>query len=152
MQKGLEGTAADGLISFDITLTPVSGRPVLVTATTSNGSGDYATSSEVLTENIDYTAKSQTFTFAPGETTKSFEVTSKKDDLPEPDETFTVTLSSVNNATISTSTATGTIQSDEIPAFEISDGVATEGDSGNVAMTFTVTLSSGATLDESVRL
>ena len=61
-----------------------------------------------------------------------------------------MTLSSVNNATISTPTATGTIQSDETPAFEISDGVATEGDSGNVAMTFTVTLSSGATLDESV--
>ena len=104
----------------------------------------------VATEDIDYTAKSQTFTFAPGQTTKSFEVTSKKDGRPEPDETFTVTLSSPDHATISTSTATGTIQSDEIPAFEISDGTATEGDSGNVAMTFTVTLSSGATQAESV--
>ena len=112
-----------------------------------------ATSSEalgVVTEDIDYTAKSETFTFEPGETTKSFAVTSKKDDRPEPDETFTVTLSTPDHATISTSTATGTIQSDEIPAFEISDGIITEGDSGNVAMTFTVTLSSGAAQAESV--
>ena len=38
--EGMEGTAADGSISFDITLTPVSGRPVMVTATTSTASSD----------------------------------------------------------------------------------------------------------------
>ena len=125
----------------------------MVTVTTSTESGDNATSSEapgVATEDIDYTAKSQTFTFAPGQTRKSFEVTSKKDERPEPDETYTVTLSAPDHATISTSTAKGTIQSDEIPAFQISNGTVTEGDSGNVAMTFTVTLSSGATQTESV--
>ena len=44
--KGLEGTATDGSVSFDITLTPVSGRPVMVTATTSTALSDNATSSE----------------------------------------------------------------------------------------------------------
>ena len=142
--NGLEGTSSDETVSFEVTLAPVSGREVTVIATTSRGASDSATAG------IDYTVKSETLTFAKGETSKTFTVDTKKDDLPEPDETFTVTLSSVNNATISTPTATGTIQSDEIPAFEVSNGVATEGDSGNVAMTFTVTLSSGATQPESV--
>ena len=61
-----------------------------------------------------------------GQTTKTFSKwTTKKDEKIESDETFTVTLSfpedAQNNATISTLTATGTIQSDEIPAFEVLD-------------------------------
>ena len=142
--KGLEGNTTDGLISFEVNLSPISGRQVSVIATTSTETSDNATAG------IDYTVKTETLTFAKGETSKTFTVDTKKDDLPEPDETFTVTLSSENNATISKSSATGTIQSDENPAFEISDGIATEGDSGNVAMSFTVTLSHGATQAESV--
>ena len=136
--SGLEGTDSDGLISFEVRLSAESGREVRVKATTSSGTSDKAIAG------IDYSAKVETVVFAKGETTKTFKVTSKKDDDIESDETFTVTLSSPNNATISTLTATGTIQSDEIPAFEVLDAVATEGDSGNITMTFTVTLSHGA--------
>ena len=127
-----------------MTLSPVSGRLVSVEAKTSVETGDYAI------EDTDYAAKTQTLNFAKGETTKSFTVDTLKDDTIESDETFTVTLSSVSNATISTPTATGTIQSDETPAFEISNGTAREADSGKVEMTFTVTLSSGATQTESI--
>ena len=155
--EGEEGTGVDGSVSFTITLSPVSGRPVMVTATTSTGTNDTATSSEdpeAEVEDFDFTQTSEPFTFEPGETSKTFSVVTKEDEVVESDETFTVTLSfpenTPENATISTATATGTIQSDEIPAFEISDGVATEGDSGNVAMTFTVTLSHGATQTETV--
>ena len=93
-------------------------------------------------------------TFLAGETTKTFSVTTTADSVVESDETFTVTLSfpvnAPENATISTSSVAGTIQSDETPAFEISNGTATESDSGTVEMTFTVTLSHGATQTESV--
>ena len=101
-------------------------------------------------DDIDYTAKTETLIFAIGETSKTFSVDTKKDPDIESDETFTVTLSSASNATISTGSATGTIQSDETPAFEISNSTVREADSGKVEMTFTVTLSSGATQAESV--
>ena len=139
--KRLEGTASDGVIPFTISLSPVSGRPVTVRANTSSEAIDNAT------EGADYTAKSETLTFAPGETTKTFSVITKGDPVIESDEIFTVTLSNQTNATITTTAVKGTIQSDEIPAFEISNGTAVESES---AISFTVTLSSGATQTEMV--
>ena len=84
---GSEGTESDGSISFAVTLSPVSGREVTVIAKTSSGSTDNATAG------IDYTAKVETLTFEKVQTTKTFEVDSKKDEKIESDETFTVTLS-----------------------------------------------------------
>ena len=98
-----------------MTLSPVSGRQVSVEAETSTGSGDNAISSDdtgVEADDIDYTAKTETLIFAIGETTKTFSVDTKKDPDIESDETFTVTLFSASNATISTGSAKGTIQSD----------------------------------------
>ncbi|WP_414521408.1 Calx-beta domain-containing protein, partial [Umezakia ovalisporum] len=54
-----------------------------------------------------------TVTFAVGETTKEITVNVQGDTGFEPNETFTVTLREANNATISTSTATGTIVNDD---------------------------------------
>ena len=121
-------------------------------ATTSSGSGDTAISSDITrdVDKIDYTHKSETLTFAEGEVSKTFSVNTKKDDRVESDETFTVTLASESNATVSSRTVKGTILSDEIPAFEVLNATAEESGTGNVEMTFTVTLSSGATQDESV--
>ena len=151
-EKSLEGTDEDGAVSFTVTLTPVSGRPVTVLAATSSEATDNAT------EGTDYTAKSETLTFAPGEISKTFSVVTKADPIEESDETFTVTLSNLEaspsnpdpppiNATITTTSVKGTIQSDETPAFEISNGTAVENEN---AMSFTVTLSSGATQIETV--
>ena len=89
---------------------------------------------------------------------RTFSVVTKGDPIEESDETFTVTLSNPvvtpsnptpppTNATIATTAVKGTIQSDETPVFEVSNGTAVENES---AMSFTVTLSSGATQTETV--
>jgi hypothetical protein len=62
----------------------------------------------------------------------------------EPNETFTVNLSSPSNATIATGTGTGTIVNDDavsLPALSINNVSQNEGNSGTTAFTFTVTLS-----------
>ena len=59
------------------------------------------------------TLPSGTVTFAAGETQKVITVNVSGDTTIEPDEGFTVTLSSPTNAAITTATATGTIQNDD---------------------------------------
>ncbi len=61
----------------------------------------------------DFTAANGTVTFAPGETSKTIQVTVVGDAVYEPDETFTVGLSNPVNATIGSGSATGTIQNDD---------------------------------------
>ena len=57
---------------------------------------------------------SGTVSFAPGETSKGFTVNVQGDTTVEQNENFTVTLSNTTNgATITTATATGTIQNDD---------------------------------------
>ncbi|MBA4449910.1 hypothetical protein FHK94_09645, partial [Cylindrospermopsis raciborskii CS-506_D] len=61
----------------------------------------------------DFVGTSGTVNFAAGETSKTITVNVSGDTTVEPDEGFTVTLSNPTNATISTGTATGTIQNDD---------------------------------------
>ena len=80
----------------------------------------------------------------PGETTATVAVATIEDTLDEPDETFTLTLSSPSNATLGEATATGTIvDNDDLPTLGVADAAATEG----APVTFTVTLSAAATDD-----
>ena len=87
---------------------------------------------------------SGTVSFAAGETSKVITVNVQGDTTVEPNENFTVTLSNATNgATITTATATGTIQNDDVavPTLTIAATNAnqTEGNSGSKAFTFTVT-------------
>ncbi|MFM6043720.1 MAG: Calx-beta domain-containing protein, partial [Dolichospermum sp.] len=87
---------------------------------------------------------SGTVSFAAGETSKVITVNVQGDTTVEPNEDFTVTLSNpTNGATITTATAIGTIQNDDVavPTLAIAATTAnqTEGDSGSKAFTFTVT-------------
>nr|NCS42022.1 hyalin [Microcystis aeruginosa BS13-10] len=82
--------------------------------------------------------------FATGETSKVITVDVQGDTTVELNENFTVTLSNATNgATITTATATGTIQNDDVavPTLTIAATSAnqTEGNSGSKAFTFTVT-------------
>ena len=123
-------------ITFTVTLNPVSSREVKVDWATSVASGDTAVQA-------DFTAGSDTLTFAAGDSSKTFTVATTEETAIEPDETFTVTLSDASEATLPADpTATGTIGDDDTPQVSIASGgdVAQEG----TAATFTLTMSPAA--------
>ena len=65
----------------------------------------------------------------------------RSDTLDEIDETFTVRLSNPSNATITDGVGLGTITDDDAPSgLSVNDVTITEGNSGTVAATFTVSL------------
>ena len=78
------------------------------------------------------------------ETRNTFFIKSIGDNNNEADETFTITYSA-DYASTPITTAKGTILSDDLRAFVISDAVISEGDGENNTMKFKVTLSSGTT-------
>jgi YD repeat-containing protein len=127
------GSATEGgLVTFTVTKT---GRDTLA------HSINYATASGTATSGADFTVASGTLSFADGDTSKTFTVATTVDAITEVSETFTASLSApTGGATISTTTATGTIL-DPPPVFSISGGSATEG--GLVTFTVTKTGSDG---------
>ena len=117
-----------GDLTFTVELSAESEREVSVAwaAAARDAEGDDAE------EGADFAAASGTLTFAPrthaidrfadlttttpGETARTFTVSTTDDAVDEADETFTVTLSNPTNATIPDATAKGTITSDDTPA------------------------------------
>ncbi|QYL17129.1 cellulase family glycosylhydrolase [Mycolicibacterium pallens] len=94
------GGSGTSLASFVVTLAAPSTQTVTV---------QYATSNGTATAGLDYISVAGTVTFAPGETQKIITVPVKSDSLVEPNETFTILLSSPTGATISDGSGTGTI-------------------------------------------
>ena len=122
-----QGTAA-----ITVTLSTASGQSVSV---------DYATSDGSATAGADYVVVSDTLTFAPGETSKSFTVTIINDPLDEDNETVNLTLSNPVNATPGApDAATLTIVDDEAPTVQFASSVYSVDESAGTA-TITVTLS-----------
>ncbi len=79
-------------------------------------------------------------TFAPGETSKSINVSVSADSIFESDEGFTVTLSNPVGASVATASASGTIKNDDAGlSIAPLDAIKREGNSGNTPLTFTVT-------------
>ena len=136
-----DAEAAEGdAVEFAVTLSAPSGKTVTVDweADTLDLEGDTALAG------TDFTAASTTLTFMPSETAKTVTVQTTEDTTDEPDETFTLTLSSPSNVTLGDATATGTIvDDDDPPTLSVADASAAEGS----AVTFTVTLSAAATAD-----
>jgi hypothetical protein len=116
--------------SFAVTLSPASGKTVTV---------DYATANGTAVAPGDYTAKSGTLTFVPGDTSETITVATNTDGSVELTENFTVQLSGETNASISDGSGLGTItDSSPLPSLSISDAApVTEG----ATASFTVTLS-----------
>ena len=127
----------DGTVEFTVTLDHASGATVTV---------DYATSDGTAEAGSDYTAKSGALSFAPGETSKTIEVSVTDDSLGEEDEDFKVTLSNASNATTGDDEAKATITDNETPTLTIADATATEG----ASVSFTVTLDPVAATDVTV--
>jgi hypothetical protein len=125
-----EGNAGTRAATFTVTLSDASAQTVAV---------DYATADGTATVSGDYQAASGTLIFAPGETGKTVTVLVNGDRIPESDEAFSLNLSNPTNADIA-SNGTGVILDDE-PRLGITDATVTEGNSGQTAMMFTVSLS-----------
>ena len=135
-----EGQSGTTVATFTATLSPTSAQTVTVNYSTANGTA---------TAGSDYVAKSGTLTFAPGVSTRPISVTVNGDTTVEPNETFSVTLSSPTNAVLGTATGTGTILTDDtapgLPSLALDNVSVTEGQSGTTVATFTVTLSPTST-------
>ena len=132
----VEGNTGSATMTFAVTLDVPTTVPVAV---------NYATGAGTATAGSDYVATSGTLTFAPGVTTQNITVPVIGDGLVEGNETFLVTLSAPGNATLGTSTATGTILDDDsaptVPSITIAGASLAEGNAGSTNMAFAVTLS-----------
>ena len=99
-----EGNAGTTNFAFPVTLSYASALTVTV---------NYATANGTATAPADYAAASGMLTFSPGITTQTVTVLVVGDTLAEPNETFTVNLTSPTNATLANATGTGTILNDD---------------------------------------
>ncbi len=112
-----EGDSGTKTLNFTVTLSAASSLTVTANHATANGTA---------TAPADYTAIGTTsLTFNPGDLTKTIGVTINGDTSFEPNETFTVNLSSPVNATISKAQGTGTILNDDAQGGFISFSSAT---------------------------
>jgi len=142
-----EGTppASGNTMTFTVTRNGASAVSQSVSyATSLSGTGEGFASAD------DFTSVSGTLTFAPGETTKTFTVTTVADDIVENNEAFAVGLSNATNgAAISQTngTAVGTIEDDESTSiYSVSPASITEGGT----LTFTVTRSRDVDLPQTI--
>lgn len=99
-----EGNSGTTTATFTVTLSAASGQTVSV---------NYASADGTATAGSDYVARSGTLTFAPGTTAQGVAITVNGDTAVEPNETFSVALSGVSNASIARATGTGTIINDD---------------------------------------
>src|SRR5262245_604267 len=109
-----EGNTGSTPCNFGVALSPVSGRAVTAAYATANGTA---------TAGSDYTAASGTLTFNPGATSATVPVSVLGDLAPEGNETFTLGLSSLVNASGGGS-ATGTIVEDDLRDNELAHGMS----------------------------
>ncbi len=102
-----EGNAGANPLAFTVTLTAASVTPVTVAYATADGTATIA--------NIDYASANGVLTFNPGGgLSQQILVDVLGDTTVEPDEIFTVALSSPSGATIATGVGTGSILNDDM--------------------------------------
>jgi Calx-beta domain/Domain of unknown function (DUF4114) len=140
-----EGNSGTTNYAFNLTLSNPSTETITV---------KYTTADDTAQSGSDYTAVTGTITFNPGETTKTVNVAVNGDDLYEADETFKLNLSDPTNATISTTSATGSILNDDLPVISltVTDPDAAETPTGQPANPgqFTLTRTGITTADLTV--
>jgi len=135
--SGAEGDTGSQVLSFMVSLSGVSTVPITVDAATSNGTATIADG--------DYTPVATSLTFAPGTRSLKIDVPVQGDRKREPNETFSLTLSSPTNATLTGGPATGTITNDDAtPAIAISSATLAEGSGGTVTVNLKASLSSAS--------
>ena len=132
-----EGNSGTTAFVFNLTLSSPSMSTVTV---------DFATADGSAAAPVDYTANTGAVTFNPGQTSRQVVVQGVGDTAIETNETFSVNLSNPTNATIAGSgVALGTITNDDaVPSISIAAVTLAEGNSGNTAFVFNLTLSAAS--------
>ncbi|MBB6328997.1 gliding motility-associated-like protein [Algoriphagus iocasae] len=139
-----EGNSGSGDLTFTVSLSqpaPAGGATV-----------DYATSNGLAIAGSDYTAASGTLSFAAGESSKTVNVGISGDEVVEPDETFTLTLSNPTgiNVAIGDGSSTGTILNDDSASLTIADVSVNESDGiATISVTLDNAVQGGFTVDAS---
>ena len=134
-----EGDSGTTLLTFTARLTDANNGPDKPSTETITAAYKvHSAADDTATAGTDYTATSGTLTFAPGETSKTVNVTVIGDTAVEGDETLTwAWIEPWTNVLLAAYTYKGTVADDDGAAVTINDASADEGD----GMTFTVTLS-----------
>ncbi|BBH37997.1 hypothetical protein myaer102_04770 [Microcystis viridis NIES-102] len=109
-----DSTVTSQLSINDITVVEGQNSNAILTVTVNNPSTqpisvNYTTAPINATANVDYTSKTGTITIAPNTVTATISIPILNDNLNEPDEAFTVTLSNAVNATINPDEAIGQV-------------------------------------------
>jgi len=118
----VEGTGGTTSAVFTVSLSGSSAQPVTMSFQTANGTA---------TAGSDYTAASGGLTFSPGQVARTVGVTVQGDAAIEGDETFSVGLSALTNATAGDLQGTATIVDDDAPSLsrlELAHGSVQWGD------------------------
>jgi len=141
----LETNSGTTSFNFPVTLSHASQPAVTV---------NYATTAGTAGSPSDYTALNGTLTFASGQTSMLISALVNGDTTQEAHETFSLSLSSPVNATLSDFTGLGTIENDDQqPTITIMASPALfvqEGNSGTTIFSFAVTLSNPSSLSVSM--
>lgn len=128
----VEGTGGSTTLNFSVSLSATVKDPVTV---------QYATAAGSAGAPADFASASGTLTFSGSQSTQLVPVSIVSDNLVEPDESFTMVLSSPSGATIATASATGTIVNDDAATLSINDLTLPEGNGGGTTP-FAFTISS----------
>ena len=116
-----EDAAEDaGILSFEVSLSGISGKKVTV---------DFATSDGTAVAEADYRPAAGTLTFEPGEIARTVEVSVIDDAIHEPAEWFALALANARNARLPRFPARGTIRDDDA-LLTIAGASAGEGSGG----------------------
>ncbi len=131
-----EGNAGTTTLTFTISIPTASGLAV---------TGNFATADATATAGSDYVSTSGAFTIPAGSTSTTVSVTVNGDTMFENNETLALNLSGVTNTSNATAFGTGTITNDDTaPTVSVSSPSVTEGDSGTVNLTFTISISAAS--------
>ncbi|ODV40076.1 Calx-beta domain-containing protein [Microcystis aeruginosa] len=129
-----ENNSGTNNLIFKVTLSTTSTQTITV---------NYATANNTATAGSDYTAKTGTLTFTPGQISQDIIISVNGDTAIEPDETFLINLANPSNALITDNQGLGTITNDDgdntSVTLAVSPGSVTEDGTTNLVYTFTRT-------------
>ncbi len=128
----VENNSGTNNLIFKVTLSTTSTQTITV---------NYATANNTATAGSDYTAKTGTLTFTPGQISQDIIISVNGDTAIEPDETFLINLSNPSNALITDNQGLGTITNDDgdntSVTLAVSPASVTEDGTTNLVYTFT---------------